>query len=408
MNRMFGFGKDNKTTAASGNVAADIHAAADKPTPADADEFGLADSAASWVLKKVTWANIKATLKTYFDTLYSVVAHTHSYEQADGDLTAIAGLSPANDDVIQRKSGAWTNRTPTQLVTDLTEGIEDVVGAMIGVQASGIEVVYIDFDGNLDFSLNENVIGAWITEDYALRQDGWILAVSTWSYSSVDGVTGVISVNADVTGLIGLGYKIGIVQTTQKYAIVTKVGAFSGGVTLLTCYFGTDYTLANAAITVPKYSPVKAPFGFPMDQDKWTITLSDTTNATQASPTANTWYNLGSLSFAVHIGVWRVPYELAMEVVTTLAAATNVGYRVTLSTANNSESDSGMTSVKTSAMPVITGGIDRTSFHREKLLALTSKTTYYLNGLTGSSGTSSISLRGDVIATTVKAVCAYL
>lgn len=34
-------------------------------------------------------------------------------------LAAIAALTPANDDVIQRKAGAWTNRTPAQLKTDL-------------------------------------------------------------------------------------------------------------------------------------------------------------------------------------------------------------------------------------------------------------------------------------------------
>ena len=35
------------------------------------------------------------------------------------DLTAIAGLTPTNDDVLQRKAGAWTNRTPAQLKIDL-------------------------------------------------------------------------------------------------------------------------------------------------------------------------------------------------------------------------------------------------------------------------------------------------
>lgn len=37
----------------------------------------------------------------------------------DADLTAIAGLSPSNDDVIQRKAGSWINRTLTQLISDL-------------------------------------------------------------------------------------------------------------------------------------------------------------------------------------------------------------------------------------------------------------------------------------------------
>jgi hypothetical protein len=38
----------------------------------------------------------------------------------DADLTAIAGISPSNDDIIQRKAGAWTNRTIAQLKTDLS------------------------------------------------------------------------------------------------------------------------------------------------------------------------------------------------------------------------------------------------------------------------------------------------
>lgn len=39
----------------------------------------------------------------------------------DSDLTAIAGLTPANDDIVQRKAGAWTNRTLAQLWTDLKD-----------------------------------------------------------------------------------------------------------------------------------------------------------------------------------------------------------------------------------------------------------------------------------------------
>lgn len=37
----------------------------------------------------------------------------------DSDLTAIAALTPSNDDVVQRKAGAWTNRTMAQVKTDL-------------------------------------------------------------------------------------------------------------------------------------------------------------------------------------------------------------------------------------------------------------------------------------------------
>ena len=69
---------------ADADVAAQIHAATGKTTPVDADELGIADSAASWVLKKLTWANLKATLKTYFDSLYATPADV---------AAAVAGLS---------------------------------------------------------------------------------------------------------------------------------------------------------------------------------------------------------------------------------------------------------------------------------------------------------------------------
>ncbi len=43
-----------------------------------------------------------------------------TYQPLDADLTAIGGLSPSNDDIIQRKAGVWTNRTMAQLKADLS------------------------------------------------------------------------------------------------------------------------------------------------------------------------------------------------------------------------------------------------------------------------------------------------
>jgi hypothetical protein len=63
-------------------IGALINGATSKTTPVDADQIGLMDSAASNVLKKVSWLNIKATLKTYFDTLYNAIqtqAHAEIY-----------------------------------------------------------------------------------------------------------------------------------------------------------------------------------------------------------------------------------------------------------------------------------------------------------------------------------------
>jgi hypothetical protein len=55
-------------------VAATLAGATGKTTPVDADSLPLTDSAASGALKRLTWANLKATLKTYFDGLYATVS----------------------------------------------------------------------------------------------------------------------------------------------------------------------------------------------------------------------------------------------------------------------------------------------------------------------------------------------
>jgi hypothetical protein len=73
---------DRTTTQAVANLApaettttigALINGATAKTTPVDADQLGLMDSAAANILKKLSWANLKATLKTYTDTLYALV-----------------------------------------------------------------------------------------------------------------------------------------------------------------------------------------------------------------------------------------------------------------------------------------------------------------------------------------------
>ena len=52
-------------------ISETFHNFTGKTTPVDADELGLIDSASSNLFKKLTWSNLKATLKTYFDTLYA-------------------------------------------------------------------------------------------------------------------------------------------------------------------------------------------------------------------------------------------------------------------------------------------------------------------------------------------------
>lgn len=109
------------------NVVAVIHAATSKATPVDADEIPLADSAASFALKKLTWANLKAGIKAYYDAVTAILSNKTL------DNTTIATVKDTNvtvqdaDDVSKQAqfavpSGqtASTTRTHTLPVNDGT------------------------------------------------------------------------------------------------------------------------------------------------------------------------------------------------------------------------------------------------------------------------------------------------
>lgn len=231
---------------------------------------------------------------------------------------------------------------------------------------------------------------------------GWAADANTWSYSSADSPTFVISVNADMTGIVGVGMRIKLTQTTVKYFIVTAVGNYSGGATLITVYGGTDYTLADAAITLPNYSMHKAPLGFPMSRTKWMVRITNTSNVYQSSPAQNTWYNLGSVTISIPIGAWRVMYEVNAGVYQ--ASGADMSVSVTLSTANNSESDAEMTAIS----EVRAGTWIAIDCRREKNIVLAAKTAYYLNTRTIKASIGTIYNQNDLTPAVVQAVCEYL
>lgn len=72
----------------STSVEDQIVAADAKATPVDADSIGIVDSEDSDALKETTFTQLKAFFKTYFDTLY---------QDEDAELSALAGLTSAAD-----------------------------------------------------------------------------------------------------------------------------------------------------------------------------------------------------------------------------------------------------------------------------------------------------------------------
>lgn len=270
--------------------------------------------------------------------------------------------------------------------------------------------MYFGRDGNSFGNLPIGTTGQLLTVDSGLpvwqtytppvvATDGWSLTTVVLTYSSADAPTFIATTASNLTSVISVGMKLKLTQTTVKYFIVTAIDA-----TTITLYGGTDYTLANAAISLVSYSSARTPLSFPTSPLKWQVKVTDSTSRTQATPSASTWYNLGSQSIVLPIGLWNVDYCAYGRAIIT---NTFVDMQLTLSTANNSQSDSELTysinSTLSSNLNELYG-----EFARNKVIGVASKTSYFLNAETTTTSVTSIGTLGTMLPTVIRAVCAYL
>jgi len=94
-----------------------------------------------------------------------------TYQPLDSDLTAMAALAPANDSIMQRKAGAWVDRTIAQVGADLLTGqVGGPWGEPIATWVYSSSVSAVDFTG-LSAYRELLVIGTGITHGDAGTQN---------------------------------------------------------------------------------------------------------------------------------------------------------------------------------------------------------------------------------------------
>lgn len=177
------------------DVGVVIHGATAKTTPIDADTMPLIDSAASNVLKKVTWANIKATLKSYLDTLYGALATTNTWALAqtfsakpivNADIGIGTGTNSnivANNDAsvlsfvgaITATKGAYVALGGVDHATDVVNGrVEIVVNTRDSTAGGTLNV------------LSYNGVSTWLTKLHMSRAGLWGFGGVTTPAAAVD------------------------------------------------------------------------------------------------------------------------------------------------------------------------------------------------------------------------------
>lgn len=238
-------------------------------------------------------------------------------------------------------------------------------------------------------------VSGWTADD---EEHTWTLAsVST----TADADVYVVTVNADVTGTIGANFKVRLKDGgTTKYFGVLSVSAYSGGVTTLYLFGGTDYVLSGT-ISEFSYSVARSPFGWPMDEDKWAITYTNATLQYAASLANDTWTNINDASLRVPAGLWNFKYQVSAEVLFTGYASAAI-LSTTLSDANNTS----ISELEELLHLVASVSNIRHTFSHSKMIDLSAEQTYYLNTKYFMSGStiSYLANGGDVTPTIIRAV----
>lgn len=150
------------------NIGVAVSNLTSKATPADADSVLLSDSAATNAGKKLTWGNLKATLKTYFDTIYTTASAVTT--QISNALSAAIGTTIQAYDA---------NTAKTNVAQTFT-------------QPQRPKAYFTDHDGSFDLAAGQNfycqpagavVLTFTTSAGNSAGQSGYILFLNTANYA---------------------------------------------------------------------------------------------------------------------------------------------------------------------------------------------------------------------------------
>lgn len=232
-------------------------------TPAlDADVLPIVDTA-NTLTKKITWANVKVSMKTYTDTLYALVGLATASGLTMGTAKmlgrATAGTGALEEIATTGTGNAVLTASPT-ITTPVLTGLPTGSGVASAATASTL----VSRDANANINTNNALEGYTTT---ATAAGTTTLTVSSTRQQFFTGsTTQTVTLPVTSTLVLGQSYTIvnqssGVVTVNSSGANAVKVVAASSAVTV-TCILTSGTTAASWSAT-QYVTPAAAGTSFP-------------------------------------------------------------------------------------------------------------------------------------------------
>jgi len=158
----------------------------------------------------------------------------------------------------------------------------------------------------------------------------------------------------------------------------------------------------TGGIGTVSYSTQKTPYGFISDESKWTLTtISRGSNINNGASTGDTYYNVGSMSLSVPVGVFKLTANINVQA--TMGAATSHGAAAAIgSSAGNSKDVAQATGAYSASADV------RASCYMNAFVRPTTATSYYINIASVDQNATNLYLVGATQDCILTAECTYV
>lgn len=213
-----------------GKHGAAFHALTEKTTPADADEFGLIDSAASYVLKRLTWAKLKIALWAGFQPpqgflINGKISVTDTGSGLTVAIKTLAGSDPSSTDPVYVRIGDTVRTISSALSVTKADGTN-----WFNAGSSELATKEIDYFVYLGYNATDGVVIGFSRIPYANSYDDFSTTTTNEKYCAISTITNAAATDYyEVIGRFaatlsaGAGYTWSVPTFTAKNLIQRPV-----------------------------------------------------------------------------------------------------------------------------------------------------------------------------------------